>query len=68
LLACGFNLVFGVMRVLNLAHGEFMLFGAFLAYLLYTSLGWHPLLSLLFVVPAAFGLLQCCSRRPASSS
>jgi branched-chain amino acid transport system permease protein len=54
LLACGLNLVFGVMRVINLAHGELMLFGAFLAWLLYTALGLHPILSLPLVIPAAF--------------
>lgn len=46
LLACGLNLVFGVMRVINLAHGELMIAGAFLAWLLYTLLGLHPLLAL----------------------
>lgn len=54
LLACGLNLVFGVMRVINLAHAEFMLVGAFGAYVLFNILGWHPLLSLLIVVPALF--------------
>lgn len=54
LLACGLNLVFGVMRVINLAHAEFMLIGAFGAYLLYTWVGLHPFLALLVVVPAVF--------------
>lgn len=56
LLACGLNLVFGVMRVINLAHAELMLVGAFAAYLLYHYLGWHPLWSLLLVVPGVFVL------------
>jgi branched-chain amino acid transport system permease protein len=46
LLASGLNLVFGVMRVINLAHGELMIAGAFLAWLLYSLLGLHPLLAL----------------------
>ena len=54
LLACGLNLVFGVMRIINLAHAEFMLVGAFGAYVLYTWVGLHPLLALLVVVPAIF--------------
>ena len=54
LLACGLNLVFGVMRVINLAHAEFMLVGAFGAYVLYTAFGLHPLLALIVVVPAVF--------------
>ncbi|MBI3571087.1 MAG: branched-chain amino acid ABC transporter permease [Gammaproteobacteria bacterium] len=54
LLACGLNLVFGVMRVINLAHAELMLTGAFAAYLLYRFFGLHPALSLLLVAPAVF--------------
>lgn len=54
LLACGLNLVFGVMRIINLAHAELMLTGAFLTYLLYSYFGLHPLLSLLLVVPTVF--------------
>jgi branched-chain amino acid transport system permease protein len=56
LLACGLNLVFGVMRVINVAHAEFMLVGAFIAYLSYTWLGWYPLAALLVAVPTVFGL------------
>ncbi len=55
LLASGLNLVFGVMRVINIAHAEFMLVGAFGAYVLYTAFGLHPLLALFIVVPAVFG-------------
>jgi branched-chain amino acid transport system permease protein len=46
LLACGLNLVFGVMRVINLAHAELMIAGAFVAWLLYELLGLHPLIAL----------------------
>ncbi|MCY1270083.1 High-affinity branched-chain amino acid transport system permease protein LivH [compost metagenome] len=34
LMAIGFTLVFGVMRIVNFAHGEFYMLGAFFAYLL----------------------------------
>lgn len=54
LLACGLNLIFGVMRVINIAHAELMLIGAYLTYLLYTYLALHPLLSLLFIVPVMY--------------
>jgi len=54
LLACGLNLVFGVMRVINVAHAEFMLIGAFIAYVLYKWLGLHPVVALLVTVPAVF--------------
>jgi len=55
LLACGLNLVFGVMRIINLAHAEFMLIGAFGAYVLYATFGLHPLISLIPVTVAVFG-------------
>jgi len=55
LLACGLNLVFGVMRVINIAHAEFMLVGAYVAWVLYQHFQLHPLLSLLIAVPAVFG-------------
>ena len=54
LLAGGLNLIFGVMRVINIAHAEFMLIGAFGAYVLFNVFGLHPLLSLLIIVPAIF--------------
>lgn len=54
LLAAGLNLIFGVMRVINLAHAELMLAGSFLAYLLFTYLHVHPLLSLPLVMLAMF--------------
>ena len=54
LLACGLNLVFGVMRIINLAHAEFMLIGAFGAYVLYVALGLHPLVSLVPMIVLVF--------------
>ena len=59
MLAVGFTLVFGVARVLNLAHGSFYAIGAYLAYLF--AVQWHwplPLAALASVlIAAAFGLL-----------
>jgi branched-chain amino acid transport system permease protein len=43
------------MRVINIAHAEFMLIGSFGAYVLFTALGLHPLPALVLVVPAVFG-------------
>jgi branched-chain amino acid transport system permease protein len=54
LLACGLNLIFGVMRVINVAHGEFLMLGAFGAFILFSLFGLNPLLSLLIVAPSAF--------------
>ena len=43
LIAIGLNLVFGVMRIINLAHGQFILLGGFGAYILSSALGLNPL-------------------------
>ena len=42
LTALGLSLVFGVMRVVNVAHGEFFMLGAVLAWFIATTLGGHP--------------------------
>ncbi|HEV2653935.1 MAG TPA: branched-chain amino acid ABC transporter permease [Ktedonobacteraceae bacterium] len=54
--ALGLTLVFGVMRLVNLAHGEFLIGGCYLAYVLSAGLGLDPLISLLVVAPLMFGL------------
>lgn len=46
LVALGLTLVFGVMNVVNLAHGEFLMVGGFLTYLLATHLHLSPWLTL----------------------
>jgi branched-subunit amino acid ABC-type transport system permease component len=53
--AMGLSLIFGVMNVINLAHGPIITLGMFGVYLAFSSLGWHPYLALLAV--AASGLL-----------
>lgn len=55
LVALGLNLQYGLMRVLNVAHGEFLMLGAYVTYSLHTSWGANPLLTLLVTGPAAFG-------------
>jgi len=52
--ALGLTLVYGVMRLVNLAHGELLMGAAYLAYLLTGQSGLDPLLSLLVVAPAMF--------------
>jgi branched-chain amino acid transport system permease protein len=51
MVAIGLNLQWGVTRVLNIAHGEFLMLGAFSAYFLYTLFGISPLLSLVICAP-----------------
>ncbi|MCY0909336.1 MAG: branched-chain amino acid ABC transporter permease, partial [Sulfobacillus thermotolerans] len=56
-MALGLNLIFGVMQVVNLAHGDFVVLGGYLAVVAYASAHVNPLMSLilalvLFVVVA----------------
>jgi len=51
LIALGLSLQWGVTRVLNIAHGEFLMLGAFSAYFLYSLFGISPLLSLVICAP-----------------
>ena len=53
--AMGLNLIWGVMRVINLAHGAMIALGMFGVYLLFSGLGWNPYLALIAV--ALLGLL-----------
>ena len=56
LLAIGLNLIFGVMRVINVAHGDLMMLGSYITFWLFTLLGVSPLVSLLVAMPAMFVL------------
>ncbi len=52
LTALGLSLVLGVMRLINLVHGELVILGAYLGYALLSGLGLDPLAGLLLVAPA----------------
>jgi branched-chain amino acid transport system permease protein len=52
--AVGLSLVFGVLKVLNVAHGELLMLGGYLSYWLFTLAGVDPFLSLGLCVPALF--------------
>jgi branched-chain amino acid transport system permease protein len=54
LMVMGFSLIWGVMGVINLAHGEFVLTGAYLTWIMNRHLGWEPLVSLIVVIPVMF--------------
>jgi branched-chain amino acid transport system permease protein len=56
LIAVGLSLQYGVGRVLNVAHGEFIILGALATYTLYTVLGISPVVSVAIVAPAMFVL------------
>ena len=72
LVGIGLNLQYGLMRVMNIAHGEFLMVGAYLAYWAYTLTGVGPLATLPGVMIALFlaGLLvhRLCFRRIARLS
>ncbi len=53
LVALGLNLQYGLMRILNIAHGEFLMVGAYLTWMVQTSFAVSPLL----MVPVSFALL-----------
>ncbi|HBN30711.1 MAG TPA: branched-chain amino acid ABC transporter permease [Rhodobacteraceae bacterium] len=60
LTALGLSLVFGVMRVVNVAHGEFFMLGAVFAYAITSHLGGHPavgFLAALIIAPLLVGAL-----------
>ncbi len=56
LIAAGLSLIFGVMDIVNFAHGEFLMLSMYLSYFVYTGLGWDPLAALPLNAAALFGL------------
>ena len=72
LVALGLNLQYGLMRILNIAHGEFLMLGAFLTWMMQASFGWNPIL----MIPVSFAVLMglgiaihwLCFRRLAATS
>src|SRR3989304_294401 len=52
--AVGLSLVFGVLKVLNVAHGELLMIGGYVTFWLFTLLGIDPFLSPLVTIPALF--------------
>ena len=57
LFAAGLSLIFGVMRLVNIAHGDLIVLASFIALVVVHATGLHPLLALVIVVPvmAAIG-------------
>jgi branched-chain amino acid transport system permease protein len=52
--AAGLALVFGVLKLLNVAHGELLMFGGYITFWLFSLLGLDPFLSLLISIPILF--------------
>ena len=54
LIAIGLAITFGVMGVINMAHGELMMLGAYTTYVVQTAMPGHIGISILVAIPAAF--------------
>lgn len=52
----GFSIIWGVMGVINLAHGELLMVGAYLTWMLNKEWGWEPFAAIIIVAPAMFAL------------
>ena len=55
-LACGLSLMFGVMRIINLAHGDVAVLGAYLVLVIVQGTGLSPLLAFVIALPAMIAL------------
>ncbi|MBE7549998.1 MAG: branched-chain amino acid ABC transporter permease [Anaerolineales bacterium] len=54
LAAVGLSLVFGVLKILNVAHGELIMIGGYTIFWLFSLYGMDPILSLVIVIPILF--------------
>jgi branched-chain amino acid transport system permease protein len=62
IVAVGLTLIFGIVKVVNFAHGEFLMVGMYLTYVLTTWMGIHPFATVILVTPALF-LLGALTQR-----
>lgn len=62
LFAAGLSLVFGIMRLVNLAHGDLIVMGAYLILLLVTLLGLPPFLAAAVAMPLMFCIGWCLQK------
>ena len=56
LFAAGLSLVFGIMRLVNLAHGDLIVLGAYLILTIVTVTGLNPVLAAVLALPVMFVL------------
>ena len=72
LVALGLNLQYGLMRILNIAHGEFLMIGAYITWMAQDAFGVSPLLMVpvSFLILMALGLVlhRLCFRRLTATS
>jgi branched-chain amino acid transport system permease protein len=53
-MASGLTLIFGVMRVINVAHGAFLILAAYCTYWLFQLTGLDPIISIILTAPLLF--------------
>jgi branched-chain amino acid transport system permease protein len=53
-IAVGMSLIFGIVRLVNLAHGDLMILASYISLAMGTWLGLHPLMTVFLVVPVMF--------------
>ncbi|MBT0652855.1 branched-chain amino acid ABC transporter permease [Geomobilimonas luticola] len=54
LIGIGLTIIFGVMRVINFAHGDILMVGMYMTYVLFTSFGIDPFVSIVITIPLMF--------------
>ena len=55
-IAVGFSLVWGVLNVINILHGSFIVLGSYVAFFAYVHLGIHPFISIVIAGAVLYGL------------
>ena len=55
-IAVGFSLVWGVLNVINILHGSFIVLGSYVAYFAYVHLGIHPFISIVIAGGVLYAL------------
>ena len=55
-IALGLSLIFGVVKEINIAHGDLVIFGSYFGYVAMTVIGIDPILSLIICIPLFFGI------------
>ncbi len=61
-IALGFSIIWGVMNLINLSHGTMIMVGAYVSYLLLTTVGLDPFLSIPIAAAALFVIGYCLQR------
>ena len=55
-IALGLSLVFGVVKEINIAHGDLVILGSYFGFVVLTTIGIDPILSLIIGIPLFFGI------------